>query len=314
MTSKTNGLDDAVYSIGVCARRSGLSTHTLRKWESRYGAVRPTRTEGGTRRYTASDIARLSLLRELVAAGHAIGSIAQKPTGELRRMSARTVSEPAPQPSIRAIVVGPNLAADFERHAGHMPGLRIVASHADTGDLAPADADVLVFEAASLTTRTASEVDRLRSDSGVPRVLLFYAFGSRALAEKLSDARTAVVRMPVVYGEVERVIRALLGTPTTQSNASTDIPGHRFDRVTLADFARRADALECECPRHTAEIVRMLSEFEDYSLECEQEQPEDAAVHHMLRRNAAQARALMEEALVELARVEDIPLEVDRAT
>jgi hypothetical protein len=314
MASKTNGLDDAVYSIGACAGRSGLSTHTLRKWESRYGAVRPTRTEGGIRRYTASDIARLSLLRELVEAGHAIGSIAQKPTDELRRMSARTVNEPAAQPSIRAIVVGPNLAADFERHAGHMPGLRIVASHADTGELAPADADVLVFEAASLTTRTASEVDRLRRDSGVAHVLLFYAFGSLTLAEKLSDARTAVARMPVVYGEVERLVRALLRSPVAPSGPGSDIPRYQLGRETLARFARRADALECECPRHTAEIVRMLSEFEDYSLECEQEQPEDAAVHHMLRRNAAQARALMEEALVELARVEDIPLEVDRAT
>lgn len=314
MAPNENPDEESIYSIGACARISGLSSHTLRKWESRYGAVKPKRTEGGTRRYTASDLERLSLLGALVEAGHSIGTIARLSTVELAQLASTIRPVHQVEAAIRAVVVGPSLSEDFERHAGHLPGLRIVAAHADPDGVAPADADVLVVEAASLTARTASEVDRLRADTGVGHVLLFYAFGSLTLAEKLSDARTAVVRMPVVYGEVERVIRALLGAPTIRSRASTDIPVHRLDRVTLASLARRADALECECPRHTAEIVRMLSEFEDYSLECEQEQPEDAAVHHMLRRNAAQARALMEEALVELARVEDIPLEVDKPT
>jgi DNA-binding transcriptional MerR regulator len=314
MAPNKNPDEESIYSIGACARISGLSSHTLRKWESRYGAVKPKRTEGGTRRYTASDLERLSLLGALVEAGHSIGTIARLSTVELAQLASTIRPVHQVEAAIRAVVVGPSLSEDFERHAGHMPGLRIVASHADTGELAPADADVLVFEATSLTTRTASEVDRLRRDSGVAHVLLFYAFGSLTLAEKLSDARTAVARMPVVYGEVERLVRALLRSPVAPSGPGSDIPRYQLGRETLARFARRADALECECPRHTAEIVRMLSEFEDYSLECEQEQPEDAAVHHMLRRNAAQARALMEEALVELARVEDIPLEVDKPT
>jgi methanogenic corrinoid protein MtbC1 len=48
--------------------------------------VTPTRTEGGQRLYSDADIARLSLLRTLTAAGGAISQLAQLPSAELSRM------------------------------------------------------------------------------------------------------------------------------------------------------------------------------------------------------------------------------------
>jgi DNA-binding transcriptional MerR regulator/methylmalonyl-CoA mutase cobalamin-binding subunit len=66
-----------VYSVGAVARITGLSTHALRAWERRYGAVRPHRTEGGTRRYSRSQVERLRLLKAGVDAGHRISEIAE---------------------------------------------------------------------------------------------------------------------------------------------------------------------------------------------------------------------------------------------
>jgi DNA-binding transcriptional MerR regulator/methylmalonyl-CoA mutase cobalamin-binding subunit len=64
------------YPLGAVVKLTGLSAHTIRAWERRYGAVRPRRTEGGTRRYSGSDVARLRLLRAATEAGFRIGDLA----------------------------------------------------------------------------------------------------------------------------------------------------------------------------------------------------------------------------------------------
>jgi len=51
--------------IGAAAEAAGLSTRTLRYWEQR-GLLSPSaHSEGGERRYSAADVARLRHIREL---------------------------------------------------------------------------------------------------------------------------------------------------------------------------------------------------------------------------------------------------------
>lgn len=57
-------------------RLTGLSADTVRAWERRHAAIVPARTEGGARRYTEAQVRRLTLLREAVGRGHAIGELA----------------------------------------------------------------------------------------------------------------------------------------------------------------------------------------------------------------------------------------------
>lgn len=64
------------HPIRVVARQTGLSTHLIRMWERRYGAVIPERTDTGRRVYSDEDIERLSLLRQATLAGESIGQIA----------------------------------------------------------------------------------------------------------------------------------------------------------------------------------------------------------------------------------------------
>lgn len=79
---------------------TGLSTHTLRVWEKRYGAVVPLRTEAGGRLYTDADVRRLRVLRSLVQSGHAISGIAHLGEEDLERMAAAlsAVGPPAARP------------------------------------------------------------------------------------------------------------------------------------------------------------------------------------------------------------------------
>lgn len=77
---------DAKYQIGTVARVTGLSTHTIRVWERRYGVVEPARTPGGSRVYSDADVTKLRLLKRLTDDGHSIGRIAHLSERELRGM------------------------------------------------------------------------------------------------------------------------------------------------------------------------------------------------------------------------------------
>jgi MerR family transcriptional regulator/heat shock protein HspR len=57
-----------VYSISVTSELTGIPVQTLRLYEQR-GLLTPSRTEGGTRRYSDDDLERLRRVAELVEAG-----------------------------------------------------------------------------------------------------------------------------------------------------------------------------------------------------------------------------------------------------
>jgi MerR family transcriptional regulator/heat shock protein HspR len=60
--------EHAVYVISVAAELAGMHPQTLRIYERR-GLVQPARTQGGNRRYSDVDIARLLRISELAAEG-----------------------------------------------------------------------------------------------------------------------------------------------------------------------------------------------------------------------------------------------------
>jgi methanogenic corrinoid protein MtbC1 len=64
------------FQIGFVSLQTGLSTHVIRAWERRYGAVEPLRSVTGRRLFSAADIDRLVLLRRAVELGHSISTVA----------------------------------------------------------------------------------------------------------------------------------------------------------------------------------------------------------------------------------------------
>lgn len=66
------GMDDperGYLRIGELSRRSGVSPELLRAWERRYGLLRPERTAGGFRLYTARDEERIASMQANLARG-----------------------------------------------------------------------------------------------------------------------------------------------------------------------------------------------------------------------------------------------------
>jgi MerR family transcriptional regulator/heat shock protein HspR len=60
--------DRGVFAISVAAEMVSMQIQNLRVYERR-GLVEPDRTDGGTRLYSPSDIARLARIRDLLAEG-----------------------------------------------------------------------------------------------------------------------------------------------------------------------------------------------------------------------------------------------------
>jgi DNA-binding transcriptional MerR regulator len=81
------------YPIRAVAGKSGLSAHTIRAWEKRYGVLAPDRSDTNRRMYKEADIERLVLLRRAVAAGHSIGLIAGLSDEELRHLAGSSGSK-----------------------------------------------------------------------------------------------------------------------------------------------------------------------------------------------------------------------------
>ena len=91
MTQETSSLPK--YRIGAVTKLTGLSADVVRVWERRYGAVRPTRSDGGSRLYSDADISRLRRLRQAVEQGHAIGRVAALAEGDLEQLISRSAGK-----------------------------------------------------------------------------------------------------------------------------------------------------------------------------------------------------------------------------
>ncbi len=75
-TPGTPGASQGVYGISVAAELSGVAVQSLRLYE-RHGLLSPTRSDGGTRLYSADDLARLRRISELLSAGVNLAGIAR---------------------------------------------------------------------------------------------------------------------------------------------------------------------------------------------------------------------------------------------
>jgi MerR family transcriptional regulator, heat shock protein HspR len=64
-----------VYAISVAAELTGAGVQNLRVYE-RHGLVEPSRTEGGTRRYSEDDLARITRVLTLLGEGLNLAGVA----------------------------------------------------------------------------------------------------------------------------------------------------------------------------------------------------------------------------------------------
>lgn len=315
------------YKIGAVARLTGISAHTLRKWEHRYQLVTPCRSEAGDRLYTPGDLRRLALIKHLADTGMSVSRIARLSADELESVWAdNTKASPGDHfgQACRIAILGDALpvllqgVVDADR-------FRLVASASEPTELAhrleERQVDLLVCEWPSVHRGTGEAVRRLLCRVGARAAIVVYGFGSRANVAATRAGDIIVIRAPVDVEELHRSALMLLtkvtdGAGISYPDCAHAIPERRFSRRALARVAASSLRIECECPRHLADLVSSLSAFEEYSADCQNRDAEDAALHAYLKATAGRARMLFEEALIRVAAAEnlDLPLPPRQAT
>lgn len=338
----------ASYRSGVAARLAGIPVETLRVWERRYSVVGPRVSARGQRLYAATDVRRLALIKRLVDTGHPIGILAALPTRSLEAMQSdpRTLSAlpdlasgPRAAPR-RAILIGPLVSTRLDpdrldrTHApGDDPGPVVVGRFVGLSDaqrgLQGVTADVIVVEVPTLDDQVATLLEDLCTRCGSARALLLYRYAPNAVIRQLRIAGHEVARTPADAADLDRLVRNRLSPagagpasappsrrspptaddrPTAEGHATFEPPAPRFDPAALSSLVEASSTLYCECPRHVVDLLLNLGGFEQYSADCMNRDAEDAALHRDLHRTVGQARALMEDALVRLARAEGLAL------
>ena len=100
---------------------------------------------------------------------------------------------------------------------------------------------------------------------------------------------------------LERSVAAADDRPALPPMQVEPVPPRRYDDAALTVFARLSGNIACECPAYVVVLLGKLTQFEDYSAQCQQLNPADAALHAELQRVAGTARAMFEQALEQIA-------------
>ena len=309
------GQERIMYRTGAAARLAGLPVETLRVWERRYSLSDAQRSERGQRLYSAEQVARLGLLKQLVDQGHSIGVLAGLSRDQLQSMlgldgQAKAVAA-AP---VQVLLVGAMLARRIAAMGqgalsldvrGHCAGLALAEElPRDAG------ADVLVIEQSELDERVMPAIASAREATGVGAVVVLYRFCSSATIRALRAQGCLVARIPADLNELALLCQsALTGhRPPLQEPLAAAVAPPRFADEDLANISAAGNRMTCECPRHLSELLLMVGSFERYSQQCASRNPEDAALHAELALASGRARVVLEAAMERLAVEEGLPL------
>lgn len=322
--------EEALHRSGVVARLVGMPVATLRVWERRYGLGCAATAGNGRRLYSHEDVQRIALLKRLTESGHGIGTVAHL---DLARLSALTrlpealpaVRDAAPA-AARVVVVGEPLALALRPLLGPSTGLTLSASVDRLGGAEPGGlpaCELLLCGCSTLHGLAAGPLWALGRALGARQVGVVYGYGAARDRSRLALAGLELLREPrdpgLMLGWLQQLARRP-AAPAPDGRAGDDEgladrgwmappPARRYDEAVLGRLAAQPSGVACECPRHVAEILLQLSQFEDYTQGCASRHADDAALHRDLGRAAAAARAIFEMALEQVARHEGLALD-----
>ena len=331
-----------MFRSGAVARMARMPVPTLRIWEQRYRAVGPITAPSGHRLYSAADVQRVLLLRQLTGLGHAIGSIAALDVAQLQQVASTHAASPAGKDvrpvrrtiALRLIVVGQALALRLQRpetvqRLGHSWQVTAVfESLAEaTSAASGAAVDLLLWQAPGLQASVLPEMQAAQGAWRARKVAVAYRFAGAAAMSAFAAAGAVLVREPADDDALGAWVASLHGSlasdaeppdteETTTQGALSDGPDwpadeaplRRYDDAALTTIAGLSPTIACECPRHVAELLIQLSNFETYSADCTNRSPADAQLHAYLQRVASASRSLFETALERVARHEGLTL------
>lgn len=311
------------YRSAAVARMVRMPVATLRIWERRYQVASPATSPTGHRLYSAQDVRRLGLLRQLTEMGHAIGTLAGMSMAQLHEVATTHASALAQHrqddlaaPTHRSTpwrvaAVGQGLAqrlADpsLVEALGCTVALPLtcdtLVQTTPQGD--PPRVDALLWQTAGLQAADLPRLLVAAQQLGATHTGVLYGYAPAAVCQQFAAAGVLMLRWPPSPATWLDWLRQMApkdpapAEPASDMQAAPDqIAPRRYDDATLADLANLSSTMVCECPKHVAELLMLLTQFEAYSAQCANLNAADMVLHQHLQAVAARARALFEGAL-----------------
>jgi MerR family transcriptional regulator, light-induced transcriptional regulator len=322
------------YEISAVSRLTGISAHTLRVWERRYGVVEPVRSDSQRRHYDQTDIRRLTLLKTLTEHGSPISSVARLSLAELEDRVARApvpappANAPLEQQRCRILAIGNFVRRTVAEAAMQSPMLEVVSYLNDFPAIKEmperGSVDLLIVERSTLFPEELRLIREWMNRLGARRSIVIYHFAAERDLSPNDFQMITALRAPVQSNELVLAclaaieIAARAGEPEGKNPANSpdqalrpggeQAPPRRFSDGQLAHLSTLTSTVKCDCPQHLASILANLNAFERYSALCESRNEDDAALHAHLYQTTAKARISMEEALARLLSSEGIEL------
>ncbi|WP_338440765.1 MerR family transcriptional regulator [uncultured Aquabacterium sp.] len=336
MIDSTDPVDAGMprYRSSAAARMVNIPVATLRVWERRYNVVGPTQAASGHRLYSSQDVRRLVLIKQLVNKGHAIGMLARVETPRLQDLvneaeqTESVLARGAPLPSgalaravnasgspvVRLLLVGTGASVRWGDALRGIEGLQVVGSVDDSAvselALQQVQADMVLADLGAVHMESVDWLSRMVRTVGARQMIVIYGFANTQVQEALRARAAVLRRSPLAPDEFRQTVLETVRGWRSVSQALLSLPdpapAPRFDTTDLVALTAAMPKVACECPKHMAELITMLGQFEAYSADCESRQPADVALHAYLYRVAGHARALMEEALATVAQAEGV--------
>jgi hypothetical protein len=230
---------------------------------------------------------------------------------------------------IRVAVLDEQIPAQLRERPRDADGLDLIWSGTDVEELrrfaAQEPPTVIVADLDLLGTDPAGAAEELLRATAAELFVTVYKFAPRGLVANLVGGNRRALKAPVSIPMLKTqmmsaIVRGLLAgepAPTpAQPPTVRPIPRAkppepvgdppRYSDAQLGTLRERQSRLACECPNHVAELVSSLLAFERYSRACANRDDDDARMHRRLATSTASARRVMEDALTELLKFENI--------
>jgi DNA-binding transcriptional MerR regulator len=331
------------YRIGAVSKMTGIAVATLRVWQIRHQVVKPVMSQGGQRLYSDQEVKKLALIKGLNQAGHSIGLISGLGLEQLQELAfthqqlgatpvlsaaltpESKVASQAAWPGAQAksiCLVGGGLMArmnalrysvglahfnlDFQQESSLSQLLQALERDAPFFANAP---DCYLIKLNSTSSESLRELQALRAHLPSSRIAVLYHYALAQELQGMRDLGVELKRENLSSEEMLAWIKDLLGSaPPSKAQAPHPYCATKrlFSNEALAHFAQLDNPLLCECPKHLAQIVEQLSSFEQYSLHCMSQSPQDEALHRSLHQVSSTCRAMFEQSLLQVVKHEGL--------
>lgn len=300
-------------TIGAVSRLTGIPTHTLRKWESRHNIVEPKRSDSGRRFYNDQHVKRLGLVKRLMSEGHSLTELSKLSTESLAELGLRHDQSAQPKLPDYVDIVGLNLVTRLreakprlgDRYRTFPMNLNNWLNDPATNTDTP-EKSALVVECDTVPDSAISALGALRQ-STYTRIVVVYTFAPRSIERALANRGIRAVKAPATMDQLKAAIETQ--QPIISIVPTGDITQREFNPEQLSKIANLIPSLHCECPNHISKLLIDINGFEEYCRQCEDDDPNQRALHDELGRLTAQARMIFEGALKAVAVADNLDLD-----